>query len=201
LVFEFHTTAHNRITTHIRTRAILLTTSLCCAINHDDRTAGQTPTHGGSCCDSLVLAGWLLHSGLESALTDWHDGGGAESCRRLPLPDGVWACVAVRVGWVSIRLLMGPTDNWSLTRGGPKCWPRTLGGDGSPESRSKSKSVCETDTPVTTCRLSCCHGKRRIRQDLGYLPIAWCVGGFTSGKSEPIVNLCVVDIAFVIGEA
>jgi hypothetical protein len=70
--FEFHTMAHNRITTHTHARApILLMMFLCCTVDLDDRTAGQTPTHGGSGCDSLRWPGWLLHAGLESALTAW----------------------------------------------------------------------------------------------------------------------------------
>jgi hypothetical protein len=61
--FEFHTMAHNRITTHIHTHArapiSLDDVPVRCAVDLDDRTAGQTPTHGGSGCDSLRW-GWLV---------------------------------------------------------------------------------------------------------------------------------------------
>jgi hypothetical protein len=72
--------AHNRITiTHARICSLHLRAFLCCGVDHDDRTAGPTPMHGGSGCDSSPDLVGLLHAGLESALTaglELHTGGG-----------------------------------------------------------------------------------------------------------------------------
>ena len=95
-----------------------------------------------------------------------------------------------------ISILSWDLDTWTVGRldlrpeVDRECWfwPRI-----SPENFEKSKSVCETDTPVTTCRLlGFCHGKM-ITSHSGYL-LSSCiissghVVGFMSAKSEPAVN-------------
>lgn len=91
--------------------------------------------------------------------------------------------------------------SWALTLGrldsrpDTKRWTENAGsGRGDPpKCFEKSESVCETDTPVTTCRLlGFCHGKM-ITSHSGYL-LSSCiissghVVGFMSAKSEPAVN-------------
>jgi hypothetical protein len=94
-----------------------------------------------------------------------------------------------------ISILSWDLDTWTVGRldlrpeVDRECWfwPRI-----SPENFEKSKSVCETDTPVTTCRLfGFCHGEM-IRSHSGYLLLLALlqryVVGFMSAKSEPAVN-------------